>query len=381
MRIATFLLLLVMASCTKNHQLVTQAEKQSAKEPTSCNFGMNVFNKVKRPFSEDHAAIAVSPKKHQPMVQASAVILLVFGGEVVTNTLWNNNGAIECAPSNLHPSEIEKVLDRVTEDFSPFNVAVTTDAALYNATHPQKRIKIIITESWEWFGIAGGIAYHDSFLWGNNTPAFVFSTLLHYNEKYIAEAISHELGHTMGLKHQGNFNNNCSFLAEYHSGDGGGLTGWAPIMGNSYYRNVTTWHKGPSTDCGTIQDEVNILAGLLGRRTDEDDKINKSPLLVTSMQGLINDADDEDFYSVDLKTAAQVIASPNCIGDGIGANLHLKINVYGLNGKLISSHSNPSSLAANADLTPGKYRIGVETISNAYQSRYGMLGRYEVKIL
>jgi hypothetical protein len=381
MRIATILLLIFLASCSKNQQLVSKVEKLSDKEPVSCNFGMNVFNTTKRPAVDDHSAISISPKKHQPVEHASSTILLVFGGDVVTNTLWNTNGAINCAPSNLHPAEIEKVLERVTEDFSPFNVAVTTDAGLYNATHPQKRIKIIITESWEWFGVAGGIAYHNSFLWGNNTPAFVFSTLLHYNEKFIAEAISHELGHTFGLQHQGNFNNNCSFLAEYHSGDGGGLTGWAPIMGNSYYKNVTTWHKGPSTECGSIQDEVNILAGLLGKRADEDGKINQSPVLVSSMQGVINHADDEDFYIVDLKQPGQVIVTPNCIGDGIGANLHLKINVYGTNGRLVSSHSNPASLMASVDLSRGRYRIGIETIANDYQTRYGMLGRYEVKLL
>ncbi len=47
------------------------------------------------------------------------------------------------------------------------------------------------------------------------------------NEKYTAEAISHEVGHTLGLSHDGRITPSEGYYAGHGSGD----TGWAPIMG------------------------------------------------------------------------------------------------------------------------------------------------------
>ena len=64
-------------------------------------------------------------------------------------------------------------------------------------------------------------------------PALVFYDKLGPgNEKYIAEAISHEAGHNMGLSHDGNA------TTGYYSGQGSGATGWAPIMGVGYYQSL-----------------------------------------------------------------------------------------------------------------------------------------------
>ena len=130
------------------------------------------------------------------------VILLDFNGEYVANTMWNVNGPFTCAPANLNAEEVGLILQRVITDFTPFNITVTTDEAVYNAANPSKRTRVVITESWEWFGQAGGVSYINSFTWGTNTPCFVFSSLLGYNVKMIAEACSHEAGHTLGLRHQ-----------------------------------------------------------------------------------------------------------------------------------------------------------------------------------
>ena len=58
------------------------------------------------------------------------------------------------------------------------------------------------------------------------------------NEKYVAEAASHEAGHNMGLSHDG------TSTAAYYGGQGSGATGWAPIMGVGYYKNLSQWSKG-----------------------------------------------------------------------------------------------------------------------------------------
>ena len=50
------------------------------------------------------------------------------------------------------------------------------------------------------------------------------------NEKSVAEAISHEAGHNMGLHHDG------TSTTGHYQGHGSGVTGWAPIMGVGGYQ-------------------------------------------------------------------------------------------------------------------------------------------------
>ncbi len=48
----------------------------------------------------------------------------------------------------------------------------------------------------------------------------------------------------LGLQHQSTYDSNCVKTAEYSPGQGSGEIGWAPIMGDGYYENLTTWHIG-----------------------------------------------------------------------------------------------------------------------------------------
>ena len=381
MKFSAIVFLALLVSCTKNIDAPSQTTEQTAeKKPESCNFGIQSFNKTKRIASGDMYSQKKKPRETGTIPIPNATIFLDFDGQSVSNTIWNAIGTINAAPANLRAIEVEKIMQRVSEDYSPFNVAVTTDEDVYNATNAAKRMRVIITESWEWFGIAGGTAYNNSFTWGNNTPSFIFSTLLGYNEKFIAEAISHEVGHTLGLLHQALYNGSCTFLSEYNLGFGEGITSWAPIMGIGYYRNMTTWHKGPTIyGCNNIQDDVAIIANILSMKTDDNVGINKFEQFTTFAQGLINSSDDLDYYFIDVKESTTLTARPNALENEEGANLNLKLNVYDKKGVLIRTVSNPASLSASTVLTKEKYYIGVETEADANQSRYGMLGRYTLQ--
>ncbi|HEU4860670.1 MAG TPA: M57 family metalloprotease, partial [Chitinophagaceae bacterium] len=270
--------LLLLAACSKSidqqHPSIINNEKET------CSFGLSEFNMVKRP------AINIEMSKGKPgggggngsggsggsgntggggttTTTTANVILLDFNGEYVTNTMWNVSGPITCAPANLNAEEAGVILQRVTTDFTPFNITVTTDEAVYNAANPLKRMRVIITESWEWYGQAGGVSYLNSFTWGSNTPCFVFSSLLGYSVKMIAEACSHEAGHTIGLRHQSVYDAAGVKLSEYNWGQGSGEIGWAPIMGASYNENLSLWHYGPnSLSATTMQDDVAKIAAV-----------------------------------------------------------------------------------------------------------------------
>src|SRR5829696_1243257 len=193
---------------------------------------------------------------------ANATIFLDFDGHYVVGTAWNTNGPISGAPANLNATQIIEVCNRVAEDYRPFNINVTTDSTKYWAAPADQRIRVILTTTSDWYSPAGGVSFINSFTWGDHTPAFVFTSLLNFKPKNIAEAASHEAGHTLGLRHQSVYDNICNKTAEYNPGNGTGEIGWAPIMGVGYYKNVTTWHNGPaSSGCNVAQDDLAIITG------------------------------------------------------------------------------------------------------------------------
>src|SRR6187401_2575139 len=99
---------------------------------------------------------------------ASNVILLDFNGHAVSGTMWNTNGAFTCNSSGLSDAAITEVFNRVAEDYRPFNINVTTNETKYNSAPYNKRIRVVITTSYEWYGPgAGGVANINSFPSGN----------------------------------------------------------------------------------------------------------------------------------------------------------------------------------------------------------------------
>jgi hypothetical protein len=103
----------------------------------------------------------------------------------------------------------------VAEDFAAWDVDVTTEETddLGNPlvlTNIGARA-VIGGKSSDWFGSgAGGVAYVNSFGRAYYEPAFVFpGDLGNGYPKYVWEATSHELGHRLGLSHDGTSTTSC----------------------------------------------------------------------------------------------------------------------------------------------------------------------------
>jgi hypothetical protein len=192
------------------------------------------------------------------------VIFLDFDGHTVNTPYWNGGVAFYATPSGLSSTEINNIVDSVREDYKQFApIAITTDSTVYNAASLVRRQRVIITEFNEWYGSVGGIAYVESITWGLEVPCFVFSKALAYKQKPIAEAISHESGHTLGLYHQIRCDG-TTFISEYNPGFGTGSTSRAPIMGSSNAR-IGYWWIGPNSfGCSNIQNDSLIIRQKVG---------------------------------------------------------------------------------------------------------------------
>jgi hypothetical protein len=381
MRYSAILLFFVIVSCSKKMDTIVPAPAPHAETIETCSFGIAEFNMIKRP------AVNLDVFKGKPgtgeTAASSNVIYLDFDGQLVSGTTWNVSGPINCAPAALTATEIAEITERVTVDFAPFNLTITTDEAVYNNANIYKRMRVVVTDSWEWFGQAGGVSYINSFTWGNNSPCFVFSSLLGYNTKKIAEACSHEAGHTLGLRHQSLYDAAGVKIAEYNPGAGSGETGWAPIMGVSYHHNVTLWHNGPNAiSAGTIQNDVAIIGNVTGYKTDDfSNSTTGAASFNSSINGMINSSADIDFFSINLNTAKTISLLPKNVGAGNeAANLDLVLKIYSNQGVLLSTIGNPEVLHATSSLAKGSYLVSVSTSDNQYTTRYGMLSRYSLTL-
>jgi hypothetical protein len=256
---------------------------------------------------------------------ASKIIYLDFDGHITSGTSWNNGTMgssfvspaydIDGATDFLSVEElarIQQIWQRVASDYSPFDVDVTTQAppsdwlAKTDGGDIHHGIRVVVTS----FGpssTSGGIAFVDSFNWDSDTPAFV------YNKSVVeaAEACSHEVGHALGLSHDG------TSSSSYYLGLGSGETGWAPIMGAGYYKNVTTWDNGVyagSTNTGAIAnygkggDDLAVITGYNGFGYVQDlegSSLASASLLTVNANavrqfGRIETSSDQDWYRFSL---------------------------------------------------------------------------------
>ena len=187
------------------------------------------------------------------------VIYLYFGGDEgngwdgLAHPQFDMDGSNGYGVAELQM--IEEIYRRVAEDYAPFNVNVTTNAAVW--ARASKGIRCVIGG---YSPSAGGLSGVGSFGTAK-THNYVYPYDLGLGAKAIAEAASHEVGHSLGLHHDGYEHN------EYYTGENS--SDWAPIMGAGYYCTMTQWSNGDYVNATNFEDDVAIIASVVGYRTDE----------------------------------------------------------------------------------------------------------------
>ncbi|QBX55515.1 hypothetical protein EXE58_08660 [Nocardioides seonyuensis] len=234
--------------------------------------------------------------------------------------------------SDAERAAIQEIWARVAEDFAPFDVDVTTadpgDAALRTDFSGDTVFgtRLVVSDSAQASSLicqdnCGGVALLDAITTPSSVaePAWVFSALNSQSPKAIAEAASHEVGHTFGLRHDG-FGRSETDWDEYYSGQGT----WAPIMGSAYSAPVSQWSNGFYNGATNSEDDVAKIAAIAGHRTDEGGDGWASPLRVTDGAGYVGASYDRDVYLVDDCTPGARAAA---VTTGFSANLDVSLTL------------------------------------------------------
>lgn len=320
---------------------------------------------------------------------ATAVLYLDFDGETVTDPLWNNGRTIIAKAPNLTNADITNIWRRVKEDFWPFNVDVTTDVARYNNASVGNRMRCIVTPTDTAAPGAGGVAYVDSFSEAgtggvsNTIPCWVFNSSVNG----ISEAAAHEIGHTLGLHHDGR----TSPAEEYYAGQGSGATGWAPIMGVGYYKSLTQWSKGEYLNANRTEDDLAIISGLangFGYVADEaGSMVSSAAELAVSgsdvnQTGIITEASDTDVFVFTTSAGAVSIAANPA---PLSPNLDILLELLDENGGILATSNPAASLPASVATTVsgGIYYLrirgtGAGNVLTTGYTAYGSIGEYTI---
>ncbi len=339
---------------------------------------------------------------------AKRTIYLNFRGATFSNTAWSAStitalpfdmDGVPYTNSTAELQRIQYIWQRVAEDFAPFDVNVTTEP------QPAERLTrsgsaddvfgttvLITSRSGVYSCSCGGVAYLGVF---DDTsdfykPALVFWDALGSSEKNVAEAITHEAGHNMGLGHDG------TSTAGYYTGHGSGATGWAPIMGVGYYQALVQWSRGQYSGANNVQDDYVVMQGngLPLRADDHGGTLASATALprteaggVSSFagNGVVERPGDVDMFSFSASAGTVTVTlSPAARS----ANLDAVIELRNAANQVLATSNPVDALNAGISATlpaEGLYYVSVtgtgkgDPLGTGY-SNYGSLGQYALAI-
>jgi hypothetical protein len=208
---------------------------------------------------------------------AAPTVYLDFDGAVVEGTIWNEQGKIIAESSGLSPASIVWIHKMIADHFKLFNLNITTDPDVYERAPVHQRTRIIITPEGSWYGPATGVSAIGSFVWGDDTPAWVFMHALSDNPAFIAASATHQIGHTLGLQHQSVYDSYGIMITELGGGENNIFSSQAPLMGIPFYKQAD-WKDGhPSTGARDIQSDTAMIAGApnyIGYRKNTEEAVS-----------------------------------------------------------------------------------------------------------
>ncbi|QFU21864.1 PKD domain-containing protein [Shewanella eurypsychrophilus] len=340
---------------------------------------------------------------------ADRVILLDFDGHVTTGRQWNTSYGTSTITSPAYNTEgtsasfTQNELDRiylmwrqVAEDYAPFNVDVTTQEPAQSlitnsgSGDQQYGTRVVITQDNFANCGCGGFAYVGvyNYVGDRYKPAFVFNSSV----VGAGEAISHEVGHNLGLWHDGQTDG-----TGYYTGHGSGVTGWAPIMGVGYYQELVQWSMDTyplaSEDQNDIAEIQSHGAPLMADDHVDDMLVSNDVTAMTVTNngdtdqlngyGLIHLGSDQDMFKFEAGVGSYNVS---VLPDDINPNLDIEARLYNSAGTLLQTNNAANVLTASLSGSfdnAGTYFLKIDGVGkgdplNTGYPDYGSLGQYTI---
>jgi hypothetical protein len=188
----------------------------------------------------------------------------------------------------------------------------------------------------------------------------------------VGECAAHELGHTLGLTHDG------KDKSTYYAGHGS----WAPIMGTTYDRPVAQWSKGEYTGANNTQDDIAVI--LSNKNAAYAVTQRQAPTLTfvdgIRATGVICNETDVATYRTSISKSGKL----TLIGavPAYGA-LNIMIELIDSTGKVLATSNTINSLntSTTVDVVPGAYTVRVQgaaegDVKTTGFYKYGSIGTF-----
>ena len=208
---------------------------------------------------------------------APGVVYLDFDGE----SGFSGAPVSSVDPANVSNEWIEEIFYAIAEDYSPFNINVTTDRSVYDEANRNSRQMVLFNTT---YPAGPGVALVGSFGRSSDAPCFVRIDAAPIKIPMKAANVgSHEAGHTFGLVHDGK-----GTSVEYYSGH----KEYRAIMG-TVTNGYSQWSKGEYEGANNSEDDLAIISkptNNVGYRIDDHgDDINGSSVMVIQRDGSISE--------------------------------------------------------------------------------------------
>lgn len=355
-------------------------------------------------------------------------IFLDFNGIDLGQTAWSSSNfvahpipanrsysgfSLDGDPSTFNDAErtyVQEVYRIVASLYAAFDVDVTTaptSAAAYERTTPQDDTygtRVVFSNDPASNPICqpaaqcGGVAFVGTFneIDQPGQSEYLEPAWVRFGSSAwpTALAAAHEIGHTLGLTHDGHTSPN----EPYYDGHGA----WAPIMGSGPGRAIQQFSKGEYSGASNKQDDFSVMASW-GLPRIPDEAGNTNPTATTlgarttfAIDGVITSAADADVYKIGPCTQTPTISAST---EGAGSSLDLALTVSDGSGTQLAAvnpapagqtGTNPPT-PTNTGISPfgppltSTYLVKVDGVgsgspaSTGY-SDYGSIGRYRLQV-